>query len=153
MMLSSRLRASALGGLLLLLGIPATAQELMMVRSPHSFPEAMLTLQSAIADHGYTLSRVQRVDIGLTGSGFTTDKYRVVFFGKIEEIRTLSARYPQLIPYLPLHMTIFAEDEETIVVMEDPARMAQLAPDPEAAFLFRRWHNDVLSILDELRQE
>lgn len=153
MKMAAQMRRLWTGALLLLLAAPAAAQELMMVRAPHSFPEAMLTLQTAIADHGYTLSRVQRVDIGLTGSGFTTDKYRVVFFGKIEEIRTLTARYPQLIPYLPLHMTIFAEEEETIVVMEDPARMANLVSDPEVEFLFRRWHNDVLSIMDELRQE
>lgn len=153
MNMAARMRAVWVAVLLLLSAAPVAAQELMMVRSPHSFPEAMLMLQTAIGDHGYTLSRVQRVDIGLTGSGFTTDKYRIVFFGKIEEIRTLTTRYPQLIPYLPLHMTIFAEEEETIVVMEDPARMAHLVADPEAAFLFRRWHNDALSILDELRHE
>ncbi|HEY0720550.1 MAG TPA: DUF302 domain-containing protein [Gammaproteobacteria bacterium] len=149
----TQMRRVGLAVLLLLCALPGAAQELMMVRSPHSFPEAMLTLQSAIGDHGYTLSRVQRVDIGLTGSGFTTDKYRVVFFGKIDEIRMLTSRYPQLIPYLPLHMTIFAEEEETIVVMEDPARMANLVPDPEVAYLFRRWHNDVLSILEQVSQE
>ncbi len=131
----------------------AAAEDLLMVRSPHGFPEAMLALQNAIDSNGYTLSRVQRVDVGLTGSGFVTDKYRVVFFGKIDEIRTLTERYPQLIPYLPLHMTIFAEDEDTLVVMEDPARLEQVVNDPSIAFQFRRWHNDALSILDELRQE
>ncbi len=35
-----------------------------------SFPEAMNALQSAIAEEGYKVSRVQRVDIGLTGSGY-----------------------------------------------------------------------------------
>ena len=153
MIIATRMKKFLAGAALLMIALPSVAQELMMVRSPRSFPEAMLTLQTAIGEYGYTLSRVQRVDIGLTGSGFTTDKYRVVFFGKLEEIRMLSERYPQLIPYLPLRMTIFAEEEETIVVMEDPARMANLVADPEVAFLFRRWHNDASSILDELRKE
>lgn len=153
MSLAMQMRKGWFAALLLLAPLSASAQELMMVRSPHSFPEAMLMLQTAIGDHGYTLSRVQRVDIGLTGSGFTTDKYRVVFFGKIEEIRMLTSRYPQLIPYLPMHMTIFAEEEDTIVVMEDPVRMAGLVNDPEIDYLFRRWHNDAQSILDELRHE
>lgn len=153
MSVAMQMRKTGFAALLLLASLAAPAQELMMVRSPHSFPEAMLMLQTAIGDHGYTLSRVQRVDIGLTGSGFTTDKYRVVFFGKLDEIRMLTSRYPQLIPYLPLHMTIFAEEEDTIVVMEDPVRMAGLVNDPEIDYLFRRWHNDALSILDELRQE
>jgi len=153
MSLAMRMRKGWFATLLLLASLSASAQELMMVRSPHSFPEAMLMLQTAIGDHGYTLSRVQRVDIGLTGSGFTTDKYRVVFFGKLDEIRMLTSRYPQLIPYLPMHMTIFAEEEDTIVVMEDPVRMAGLVNDPEIDYLFRRWHNDAQSILDELRHE
>lgn len=153
MNIARRMKTILAGAALLMLALPLCAQELMMVRSPRSFPEAMLTLQTAISDYGYTLSRVQRVDIGLTGSGFTTDKYRVVFFGKLEEIRTLTESYPQLIPYLPLRMTIFAEEDETIVVMEDPARLANLVADSEVAFLFRRWHNDASSILDELRKE
>lgn len=139
------------GVLLLMVAVGASAEELLMVRSPHEFPEAMLTLQTAIGEHGYVVSRVQRVDIGLTGSGFQTDKYRVVFFGKLDEMRSLSAKYPQLIPYLPLHMTIFAEGSDTLVVMEDPQRLQVLVDEPEMAFQFRRWRNDALSILDEVR--
>lgn len=145
------LRAAA--ALLLLSSLGASAEELLMARSPRDFPEAMLALQTAITEHGYVVSRVQRVDIGLTGSGFQTDKYRVVFFGKPEEMRSLSAKYPQLIPYLPLHMTIFAEQAETLVVMEDPQRLQALVTDPDMAYQFRRWRNDALSILDELREE
>lgn len=145
------LRAAA--ALLLLSSLGASAEELLMARSPRDFPEAMLALQTAITEHGYVVSRVQRVDIGLTGSGFQTDKYRVVFFGKPEEMRTLSANYPQLIPYLPLHMTIFAEEAETLVVMEDPQRLQALVTDPDMAYQFRRWRNDALSILDEVREE
>lgn len=129
------------------------AEELLMVRSAHSFPEAMLALQASISDHGYTLSRVQRVDIGLTRSGFQTDKYRVIFFGKPDEIRSLTSEYPQLIPYLPMKMTIFAENEQTVVVAADPALYEALVPDQSALFLFRRWKSDILSIMDDLREE
>ena len=45
------------------------ANDLLMVRSQQSFPEAMLTLQTSIKDHGYQIVRVQRIDIGLTGMG------------------------------------------------------------------------------------
>ena len=54
----------------------------------------MLALQESIRDHGYIVSRVQRVDIGLTGMGYKTDKYRIVFAGKAEEIRTSQKRRP-----------------------------------------------------------
>ena len=73
----------------LLLTVPRAvfAEDIVMARSTLPFPEAMLALQESIRAHGYTLSRVQRVDIGLTGMGYKTDKYRIVFAGKPDEIR------------------------------------------------------------------
>ena len=62
--------------------VPVNAEEILMARSLQPFPETMLALQDSIRDHGYTLSRVQRVDIGLTGMGYKTDKYRIVSWKK-----------------------------------------------------------------------
>ena len=96
------------------LASPAYAEDLLMFRSKQTFPEAMLALQTSIAEHGYTLSRVQRVDIGLTKSGYKTDKYRIVFFGKSSEVNAIKFAEPELIPYLPLKIAIFAEGQETM---------------------------------------
>ena len=63
--------------------MPVIADDLLMVRTQQTFPEAMLTLQTSVKDHGYEVTRVQRIDIGLTGMGYKTDKYRIVFVGKI----------------------------------------------------------------------
>ena len=124
-----------------------------MVRSDKSFPEAMLVLQNAIKQQGYTLSRVQRVDIGLTASGFQTDKYRIVFFGKPDEIRTLTAEHPQLIPYLPVSITIFAENEQTVLTAINPKRLYEIAPDSDFALRTTHWYNDIQSIMDDLRRQ
>ena len=78
----------------------AQAEEIVITRSMLAFPEAMLALQESIRAHGYTVSRVQRIDIGLTGMGYKTDKYRIVFAGKIDEIRELTEKAPQLTAYL-----------------------------------------------------
>lgn len=120
--------------------------ELIMIRSNQAFPEAMTTLQSAITAQGYTISRVQRVDIGLTSSGYKTDKYRVVFFGKHPEIASLRKKYPSLIPYLPLKIAIFAEGEETILVSTNPIAFAQLYPDKELTTIFHAWEQDLIAI-------
>ena len=138
--------------LLALAATAASAQPLLMARSTQSFPEAMLTLQSSLGDHGYTISRVQRVDIGLTKSGFKTDKYRVVFFGKPKEVHMLVKKFPQLIPYLPLKITIFAEDNDTIVIAADPKMYAEMVKDPQVDHLFMRWRNDLLSIMRDMRE-
>jgi uncharacterized protein (DUF302 family) len=142
--------------LLLLLALSAPVQagndQLLMMRSLQGFPETMLALQQGIVAHGYTVSRVQRVDIGLTSSGFTTDKYRIVFFGKPEEVRRLSARYPQLIPYLPLMITLFAEGEETLLTTFDPELLTTLAPDEPFRQQAMQWRHDIIAIFDALRE-
>lgn len=133
-----------------LLVLPAHAGNLLMVRSTRDFPETMLALQEAIKAEGYTLSRVQRVDIGLIESGFPTDKYRLVFFGRPDEVRALTDEHPQFIPFLPLGMTIFAEGADTLVVTADPAMFLDLADTPTVRSVVERWQRDVHTILDRV---
>lgn len=144
----------SLGIALMLLAslVQGAEARLLMMRSTQSFPETMLALQQTLGEYGYTISRVQRVDIGLTGSGFKTDKYRIVFFGNPEEIRSLTAAHPQLIPYLPLKMTLFAEQEETLLVALDPTALYEVVPTEEFRYRLQRWKNDIQAVMDELRE-
>jgi len=130
----------------LLLPAALVAEEMIMIRSVLPFPEAMLALQESIAAHGYTVSRVQRIDIGLTGMGYKTDKYRVVFAGKIDEIRELTSKSPELTPYLPPKVSIFAEGEQTILVTINPRIYAEIAGDKIDPVIFDRWESDLRSI-------
>ncbi|MEJ2643819.1 MAG: DUF302 domain-containing protein [Gammaproteobacteria bacterium] len=130
----------------------ANAEDLIMARSQQPFPEAMLALQDAITHHGYVLSRVQRVDVGLTRSGFKTDKYRVVFFGKPAQIRELAHDHPELIPYLPLKIAIFAEGNQTVLVAANPRDYDQFFPHDHLRALFAGWARDLQSIMDEVRK-
>jgi len=127
--------------------------EMIMVRSNEAFPEAMSLLQEAIKKQGYTLSRVQRVDVGLSAKGYKTDKYRIVFFGKGEQIQQLSAKYPQLIPYLPLKIAIYAEDENTILVTANPAVFNDMFQIAELKPTFKQWFEDVSKILETVQNQ
>lgn len=124
---------------------------LILHRSTQNFPEAMLALQTAIGEHGYTLSRVQRIDIGLTKSGYKTDKYRIVFFGKSGEIREVKQSQPQLIPYLPLKIVIFSENNETLLVASNMTQFAVLTDSEAMKELLQRWNNDIQSIFSEVK--
>jgi len=124
----------------------AIAEDMIMTRSVLDFPEAMLALQESIAAHGYTVSRVQRIDVGLTGMGYKTDKYRIVFAGKIAEIRELTDKAPQLTPYLPPKIAIFAEGDQTILVTINPKLYADIAGDAIEPVFFDRWESDLRSI-------
>jgi uncharacterized protein (DUF302 family) len=128
----------------------ALAEDLIMTRSMLAFPEAMLALQESIAAHGYTVSRVQRIDVGLTGKGYQTDKYRIVFAGKIDEIRMLTEKAPQLIPYVPPKISIFAEGDQTVLVTLNPAVYARIAGDAIDPVFFSRWENDLRSIFHDV---
>lgn len=136
----------------LALSTVAAADELLMVRSDRSFPEAMNQLQQIILDHGYRIARVQRVDIGLTSSGYPTAEYRIVFFAKPEEMTTLPARHPELLPYLPLKIVVFAEGESTLALTNNPAILGEFFDDASLRRQFRHWERDVRSILDALTQ-
>ena len=151
-----------LRGLLLTLLITLTMQlhateidgsnQLLMMRSKQSFPEAMLALQNTLVEYDYTITRVQRIDIGLTGMGYNTDKYRVVFFTKPTEFRETIKKYPELIAYLPLKLTIFAENDETIIATIDPTNLSFINDSAELNLLTRRWRSDIIAIMDEMRE-
>jgi len=125
--------------------------EMIMVRSSEAFPETMSTLQQAISDRGYSLTRVQRVDVGLTAKGYATDKYRVVFFGKGEQVKQLAADYPQLIPYLPLKIAIYAEGDNTILISANPASFNDMFDIPQLKPVFNQWQRDIVDILNSMQ--
>jgi len=129
----------------------ARAEGLMMARSVKMFPEAMALLQSKISARGYKITRLQEVNENLARRNFNSDMYRVVFFGKYDEIKTLSAQYPELIPFLPLSITIFAEGDQTILVAAHPRELETFFPDPRLKSVFERWEKDITDIFDELR--
>ncbi|MDH3354040.1 MAG: DUF302 domain-containing protein [Chromatiales bacterium] len=126
--------------------------QLLMMRSKQTFPEAMLSVQSVLGDYGYTITRVQRVDIGLTGMGYNTDMYRVLFFAKPTEFRETITKYPEMTAYLPLKFTIFAEKDETIIATIDPTILQLINSSTELNLLTQRWRSDILAIMDELRE-
>lgn len=130
---------------------PVMASDLLMVRTQQSFPEAMLTLQTSIKEHGYDVLRVQRIDIGLTGMGYKTDKYRVVFVGKTKEIQYLVDKYPEMAAYMPPQISIFAERGDTMLVTANPGIYADMIDDEADKIMFKRWESDIYSVFDDIR--
>lgn len=136
----------------LLLVLPAVSdgEELLMARIARPFPEAMNALQETIRANGYTVSRVQRVDVGLTSSGFQTAEYRIVFYGRPDELHSLASSHVELIPYLPLNIVIFAEGDDTIVLTTNPRQLGEFLDKPELRRIFSRWEQDTRALFDAL---
>jgi len=136
---------------LLVVSSSVQADELLMARIHSDFPEAMQHLQDAIRLQGYTVSRVQRVDVGLKASGFQTAEYRIVFYGQPDEIRKLADTHFELIPYLPLNIVIFAEGEDTLILAPSPKKLATFYSNPELKGYFDRWEKDVREIFSTVK--
>ncbi len=123
----------------------------MMARTKQTFPEAMLQLQETIRKLNYSISRIQRIDIGLTKSGYATDKYRIVFFATKKEITLISNKYPHLIPYIPWKIAIFAEQQDTLLVSADPMQFSNKKY-PGADKYLLKWKKDIQKIMTVLRE-
>lgn len=129
-----------------------SAQNILTVRSAQDFEQAISSLQIGIETHGYKVTHVQRCDAGLKSLGYGTDRYRVVFFGKLAEVRHLSKTYPQLIPFLPLKIAVFAEGEQTIISALNPASLGKFYAGAELGIQFKSWEKDPRSILTGMQQ-
>lgn len=131
--------------------LPVRAEGILMARSAVSFDEALPALTRSIEEHGYSVAHIQKCDGGLRGFGYQTDKYRVVFFGKLDEVRELTRRHVELAPFLPLKMAIFAEREETVLSIVNPKALAVFYDEPALRTQFDRWESDIRSVLKEMR--
>ncbi|HEX8978406.1 MAG TPA: DUF302 domain-containing protein [Parasulfuritortus sp.] len=139
--------------LLQAVALPAKAEGLMMVRSQLPFEDALSALEIAIQDQGYAVTRLQQVNENLAKRAYKSDMYRVVFFGKLSEIRPLAASHPDLIPFLPLHITLFAEGKDTIVLCAPPTDLEEWYPDPKLKPIFEHWEHDMRLILNRMQQQ
>ncbi len=143
------------GILLLLLSAaplsPSRADNLIMVRVHQPLSIALANLQEAIQEQGYNVARVDMVDIGLLGMGYTSNQYRAVFFGKADEIRRLTREYPNLAPYLPPRIAVFAEGDSTLLVTIDPATYRDFLPAAKTEAIFKRWEESIRQILSRMK--
>lgn len=138
--------------LILMTSLPAHAENILMTRSYQSFDVVLEKAKASLERHGYTVAHEQRCDGGLNHSGYQTDYYRVIFFGKPDEVRYLSKTYPKLIPYLPLKLAVFAEGAQTLAVSFNPEAYSRFFTERELKIQFARWKADLDSVMTDLRK-
>ena len=144
-------RALLLAATLFLAG-GSNAESMIMGRVQMRAETAIEYVKSSIEEHGYTIAHIQLCDGGMTDFGYKSDLYRVVFFGKIDEVRSISERHPELVSYLPLKIAVIAEKGETLLTVLDPDALAPFYADRDLQIQLGRWHNDLISIFDDVRR-
>jgi uncharacterized protein (DUF302 family) len=111
------------------------------------YPEVMLTLQMNIQDKGYTISRIQRVDVGMKAAGYKLDEYRIVFFAKPADVKIVLEEYPVFASFLPLSITIYKDDDMTRLVGMPFALAKAHASEQVLKKMIVRWEKDTADII------
>jgi uncharacterized protein (DUF302 family) len=140
--------------ILLLLSFNSFAEQpILMTRSPDKAEVAFDYSKHLLTEYGYTIAHVQTCDDGMGSFGYHSDFYRVIFFGKVNEVQSISKNHIELVPFLPLKLAIFAEKNETIITALNPMNLEKFTDDPQVKIQLSRWKNDIQSILNELSEE
>jgi len=139
-------------GVVLVFAVPAMADNMLMGRIPLRAEIVLEYVKTSVEEHGYSVAHIQLCDGGMKDFGYESDVYRVVFFGKIDEVRRAAEHYPELVSYLPLKMAVVAEKGETLLVTLNPETLAPFFADEEVRIQLGRWHSDLVSILADVRR-
>jgi len=139
-------------GVALVFAAPATADNFLMGRIPMRAEIVLEYVKTSVEEHGYSVAHIQLCDGGMKDFGYESDVYRVVFFGKIDEVRKAAEHYPELVSYLPLKMAVIAEKGETLLVILNPETLAPFFADEAVQVQLGRWHSDLVSILEDVRR-
>lgn len=147
---------SLLKGFVLCLGLilpmAVVADNMLMGRIALRAEIVLEYVKTSIEEHGYSVAHTQLCDGGMKDFGYESDVYRVVFFGKLDEVRRAAERHPELVSYLPLKLAVIAEKNETLLAVLDPEALAPFFSDNEVQIQLGRWHNDLVSILEDVRR-
>jgi uncharacterized protein (DUF302 family) len=135
---------------LLLASSSVHAENMIMLRTSLNFDEGMIMIKDKLEEYGYKIAHIQKCDGGLGDAGYKTGLYKSVFFGKFDEMRYLTAKYPQIIPYVPLKIAIMEELDTLVLVSLNPSTLKEFFEEPELRTLFGRWESDVRAIFEEI---
>lgn len=130
----------------------AGQDDVLTVRVGKQFEETLDKASEVLEKHGFTVAHVQKCDGGLNTMGYETDHYRVIFFGRLDEVRELSKTHPQLIPLFPFKLAVYAEDDDSILSVINPGSLDEmLQADQELAEKLVQWEREFKAVLNDVR--
>ncbi len=122
---------------------------MLLTRTDHNFKDTLEIVKKVLHENGFEVAHVQRCDGGLKHMGYDTDKYRVVFFGRIEEVRKLSKEHVELIPFFPFKVLVYAEGDQSVVSIMNPESLKTTIKDKALNAKLEQWKNEFVQILEQ----
>ena len=138
---------------LLLTTTAAANEDILTARTTVSFESTFEKAKLVLEENKFTVAHVQRCDGGLRQMGYKTDNYKIIFFGRLDEVRSLTKAHPELLPFLPLKLAVFAENDETLLSTVNPSSVLAMMPalKEELQPLFRKWEQELRQVLAEFK--
>ncbi|MEE9310396.1 MAG: DUF302 domain-containing protein [Cocleimonas sp.] len=124
---------------------------ILLTRVPHNFDMTLNIVKDVLKDNNFKVAHVQRCDGGLKQMGYESDKYRVVFFGRHNEVREMSKTYPELIPFMPFKILIYAEGKESVVSILSPEALKPMMKDELILKKLDQWKDEFVNILQQTK--
>ncbi len=123
--------------------------KVLLTRIQHRFDTTLEIMKTVLQKNGFRVAHVQRCDGGLKEMGYETDKYRVIFFGRFREVREVSQKHAELIPFIPFKLLVYAEGDETVVSTLNPESLKGKVSDPGIAAKLKAWKKEFIEILEQ----
>ncbi len=131
----------------------AEYEELLIERVNAKFSYAWSALDKTIIAYHYKPSYLQRCDFALNERHYKSDKYRILFFGKYDEMKKMSKKYPEIVPFFPLRITVMEEGVHTLMITTPPITLLPLVQTNEDRMIIFRWQEDIKSILKQVKSQ
>ncbi len=138
---------------LVILNSPLQAQEkVLSARTTQGFDATLEQVQDVLKQQGFSVAHIQKCDGGLHDMGYKTDNYKIVFFGRLEEVRALSKQYPDLVPLFPFKLAVYADGKDTVMSVLNPVELAPLLDtDPALQQQLKAWEKDFRAVLAAMK--
>lgn len=131
---------------------PAADSKILVARVQHDFDSTLEIVQKVLQKNGFKVAHVQRCDGGLKEMGYETDKYRVVFFGRLSEVHEMSESHAELIPFMPFKLLIYAEGKQSVISILNPESLIDMVRDKSVITQLEEWHTQFVSVLDQIQR-
>lgn len=127
-----------------------SGEEKILSRSTsHDFKTTLLRIKTQLVKKNFQVAHVQRCDGGLKKMGYEMDKYQVVFFGRIDEIREMTTKYTELTPFLPFKLLIYIEEDKTVMSIMNPEMLKPMVTDKLLVAKLEQWRREFIDILEK----
>ena len=128
-------------------------RKILLAHTSHDFDSTLTTVKKQLTAKGFQIAHVQYCDNGLKKMGYQVNKYQVIFFGRIDEIREITTKHAELAPFLPFKVLVYIENDKTVISIMNPEMLKPMIKDKALATKLKQWKNEFVAILEQSSKE